>query len=45
MRHDSPSGEKLAGWFHFGFAAMYFAALIWHIKSAFEHWERVEHKP
>jgi len=38
--HDDPGGEKLAGWTHLAFAALYVLALGWHIRSAFEHFDR-----
>jgi hypothetical protein len=40
MEHDSKDGERLAGWFHLGFAVMYIIAIGWHIRSTFEHWNR-----
>lgn len=41
MAHDDAGGEKLAGWYHIGFAAMYFFALLWHMRSAREHFNRL----
>jgi hypothetical protein len=41
MAHDDASGEKLAGWWHVGFWAMYMIAGAWHFKSALEHWRRL----
>jgi len=40
MTHDSKAGERLAGWTHFAFAALYVAALVWHVRAAREHWRR-----
>jgi len=40
MAHDSKGGEKLAGWTHFAFAALYLAALVWHLDATLEHWRR-----
>jgi hypothetical protein len=41
MPHDSKDGERLAGWYHWGFAAMYFFAMLWHSRGALEHWGRL----
>lgn len=35
--HETPKNERLAGYFHLGFAALYLLACLWHIKGAREH--------
>lgn len=40
--HDDVHGERLAGLTHLAFSVLYVAALIWHVKSAFEHFKRIE---
>lgn len=42
MIHDSRQGEILAGWTHLGFAVLYIAALLWHLKAAKEHWDELK---
>lgn len=42
MKHDGEQGEKIAGLFHLGFAIMYGLAIAWHIRSFFEHWNRIK---
>jgi len=44
MAHDSKRGEKLAGWTHFAFAALYAAAIVWHFKATLEHFRRARQK-
>lgn len=41
MEHDSKKGEKVAGLFHLGFAAMYVLTFLWHAKAAVDHWKRL----
>ena len=41
MKHDDPRGERIAGWFHIGFFAMYFLAGLWHLKGARDHFRDV----
>jgi len=42
MPHDSKSGEKMAGWAHLAFSALYLFAMMWHGKAALEHWGRID---
>lgn len=39
--HDSKNGERVAGWFHFGYVMLYVIAAIWHLKAVKEHWDRI----
>jgi hypothetical protein len=38
--HDDKDGERLAGWYHFGFTLLYVIAGIWHTRAALEHFRR-----
>jgi hypothetical protein len=38
--HDDRQGEKIAGWYHLGFAAAYILAAIWHFRGARDHFRR-----
>jgi len=37
MKHEEPGSQRVAGWYHIGFAALYAVAIIWHLRGAFEH--------
>lgn len=39
--HDSKSGERVAGWYHLGYVALYIIATIWHLRAVKEHWNRI----
>jgi hypothetical protein len=37
MKHEEPSSQRIAGWYHVGFAVLYAVAIVWHLRGAFEH--------
>lgn len=39
MKHEEPGSQRVAGWYHIGFAALYAVAIIWHLRGAFEHFK------
>ena len=41
MKHDDPRGERIAGWWHIGFAVAYLIAGFWHLSGARDHFHRV----
>lgn len=44
ITHDSKQGERVAGWVHLSFVALYILALAFHIDGAYEHFKRAETK-
>ena len=44
LKHEEPSREKIAAFYHLGFAALYALAIVWHFKGALEHWVCTERK-
>ena len=39
-QHDDERAERLAGWFHLGFVALYLIAAFWHLRGAQPHFKR-----
>jgi len=39
MKHEEPGSQRVAGWYHIGFAAMYLVALLWHLNGAHQHFQ------
>ena len=39
LKHEEAGREKMAAFYHLGFAALYALAIVWHLKGALEHFQ------